>query len=142
MSMKMNGMDRVLQNLHRAGENVKDVTAQGMVELAEKILERATSRDLIPWLSGDMARSGKVKVVDRDVFSGRFQRAVAEITFSQLSPNGYPYPVRQHEDFSLNHPNGGGPKFLEKAMDEFANAKGLRLVCAIVQGRIKGTVSR
>lgn len=31
------------------------------------------------------------------------------------------YAIRQHEDMSLRHPNGGGPKFLERAMQDFAS---------------------
>lgn len=40
----------------------------------------------------------------------------AVIVYPATSPEGYPYPVRQHEDMQLNHRHGGGPKFLEDAM--------------------------
>lgn len=33
------------------------------------------------------------------------------------------YIIQQHEDLSLNHPNGGEAKFLEKAIDEYSQSE-------------------
>lgn len=130
--MTMTGMPNVLRNIRAAGEDIQDVTAQGMVLLAEKILERAKQRDLMPYKSGDLMESGAVNAQNRNAFSGQFSATVARIVFSA------PYAVRQHEDTSLNHPNGGGPKFLERAVDEFSGGKGLAIVAGWVRNGMNG----
>lgn len=47
------------------------------------------------------------------------------------------YAVRQHEDLTLNHPNGGGAKFLERAMMDFAGATGNAIVGATARARVE-----
>lgn len=130
--MTMTGMPNVLRNIRAAGEDIQDVTAQGMVLLAEKILDRAKQRDLIPYKSGELQGSGVVNAQNRNAFSGQFSSTVARIVFTA------PHAVRQHEDTSLHHPNGGGPKFLERAADEFVGGKGLAIVAGVVRNGMNG----
>ena len=127
------------KNLAKAGEDVADVAAQGMVELAHRILERSKERDLMPYKTGELAESGVVDASNRNAFTGKFSGTVARVRFTA------PHAVIQHETLWYNHPGGGGAKFLERAMDEFAGGKGLSLVADVVRrsmsSRMAGTLT-
>lgn len=71
---------------------------------AEVIL--AASQPLVPVDKGDLKASGRVE----DSGIG------AAIVYDAASPEGYPYGIKQHEDLTLHHPNGGQAKFLEAPM--------------------------
>lgn len=47
------------------------------------------------------------------------------------------YAVRQHEDLTLAHPHGGGPKFLERAIMDYAGATGNAIVGATARARVE-----
>lgn len=59
----------------------------------------------------------------------------AEVTAGDAATAAY--AVRQHEDLSLNHPNGGGAKFLELAMADFSGATGNDIVGAKMRARVE-----
>ena len=73
-------------------------TRIGTRRAAEKLLE--WSKLLVPVDTGRLRRSGKV------VRSGNQINVIYDT----------PYAARQHEDLTLNHPNGGQAKFLEQPL--------------------------
>lgn len=77
---------------------VRAAAEAGVKEAAEAILKAA--RENAPVDEGDLRESGDVTM------SGM----TATITFDEV------YAKKQHEDMRLQHPGGGGPKFLERAM--------------------------
>lgn len=81
-----------------SGAAIRAAAERGVREAAEHILDVA--RENAPKDQGDMGENAGVEM------SG----TTATIEFRE------DYSVKQHEDMRLNHPNGGGPKFLEKAM--------------------------
>lgn len=80
--------------------------AAGAGAIADKLLEN--SQPLVPVLNEDLKKSGRV------VELGGSKRAVL---YDAVSPEGYPYGIRQHEDGELHHPNGGEDHFLSKPME-------------------------
>lgn len=68
----------------------------------------AASKPGVPVRSGELVASGEV-----------VQDGIgAAVAYSATNPkDGYNYAIKQHEDMDLNHPNGGGPKWLENAMN-------------------------
>lgn len=81
-------------------KDLKAAKRKALFKAAEKILEE--SNRIVPLDEGTLQRSGEV---DIDVVGG-------EATISYDTP----YAARQHEDVTLNHPNGREAKYLEKAM--------------------------
>jgi len=79
--------------------------AEAVDAAAHHILD--ASQPLVPVEHGDLKASGHVETV---------APLHARIVYDAVSPEGYPYGIRQHEDMSLNHPNGGQAKFLEQPM--------------------------
>ena len=86
--------------LLRASREAREAAAEALHKSGEHILKE--SNKLVPVDTGKLKRSGRVVVNEQDLTVGV----------------GYdtPYAARQHEDMTLNHPNGGEAKFLEKAM--------------------------
>lgn len=72
--------------------------------IAEQLLTE--SQALVPVDTGDLKDSGRVTQ----------HGSKATVSYDVLSPDGYPYGIRQHEDLTLHHPNGGQAKFLEQPM--------------------------
>jgi hypothetical protein len=66
----------------------------------------AASLPLVPVASEDLKKSGRVEAHGHG----------AAVIYDAVSPDGYPYGIRQHEDLELHHPNGGQAKFLEQPM--------------------------
>lgn len=48
------------------------------------------------------------------------------------------YMVKQHEDLSLNHPNGGKAKFLEDPMNEHASSIAAKMAKRLQESIFKG----
>jgi hypothetical protein len=82
------------------------------VQVAGKLILDA-SLPLVPVDSGDLKASGKVEQKGPHAM---------RISFEATSPEGYNYAVRQHEDATLNHPNGGEDHFLSKPLGTEAHA--------------------
>ena len=99
---------------------VLNVAGVGAVRaVAEMILD--ASQPEVPVEEGDLKASGHIEQVGLH----------ARIIYDAVSPEGYPYGIRQHEDLALNHPNGGGPKFLERPMHEKAHVGGAIMAAAL-----------
>lgn len=82
------------------------------IEHAAAELILTASEPLVPVDTGKLVGTGRVE-----------QGADgASIIYDAVADDGYAYGVRQHEDLSLNHPNGGQAKFLEAPMHSEAPA--------------------
>jgi hypothetical protein len=77
---------------------------------AEHLL--AASQPLVPVDKGDLKASGRVEQ----------EGTGARVIYDAVSPEGYPYGIRQHEDMTLHHPHGGQAKFLEQPFHTEARA--------------------
>jgi hypothetical protein len=86
--------------------------AKEAAEMAGAEFLLAAARPLVPRDTGEMAESGKVD----------HGPAGAEVSFTRTGPDGYNVAVRQHEDETLHHPNGGEAHFLSKPMAVEAGA--------------------
>lgn len=101
-------------------------------EEAELILEVAKNPQLIPIKSGAMRDSGRVtETVTRG------NEISTTIEFGGSSPSSR-YTYWQHENMEINHPNGGGPKFLEKALQAAYPGQLQRMSARIKMERILG----
>ncbi|AUM18230.1 MULTISPECIES: hypothetical protein [Rhodococcus] len=96
---------------------VGEAVERGVLMACEALMANALDRT--PFAEGDLRQSAM---------------ASAEGTRGVVSYNT-PYAVRQHEDVSLNHPNGGEAKFLEKAVNDFG-AEFLDIVKASIAGAL------
>jgi len=96
------GMDLedILAKVH---SSVEDALAEG----AQIILDRST--ELVPKESGDLAASGSVN-------KGAAGTNTVAIKYDSV------YAHYIHESMEFEHPHGGGPKFLELAMNEKSEA--------------------
>jgi hypothetical protein len=108
---------------------IADAATQGLLELAHAILE-AAKRDVPkgdpeedPDPAVSLAESGHVTLE----LGGRF----VSITFDAE------YAAKQHEDLHLEHPRGGGPKYLERHLLA-AIPKVQRAVASGVRKRLTG----
>ena len=81
---------------------IRELAAQGISDAAEHVLEEANRT--VPHDEGTLMRSGIV-VLDR-------QKLMAVVSYDT------PYARRQHEDLTLNHPNGRRAKWLELTLQE------------------------
>lgn len=79
---------------------------EGAVEAGAKVLLNA-SQPLVPRDTGQMQRSGQVVTV---------APGVAAVTYTREGEDGYNVAARQHEDYTLNHPNGGQADYLGQPM--------------------------
>lgn len=79
---------------------------RGLKEWADIVLD--TSQALVPVDIGELETSGKVSGDN------------GSLTVAVFYDTGNLYAIRQHEDTSLNHPNGGQAKYLEQPFNELA----------------------
>jgi len=101
-------------------------------EEAEHVLEIAKSPALIPIKSHAMQESGEVTET-----TIRGNEISTNIQFGGSSPSDR-YTYIQHEDMTINHPNGGGAKFLEKALQAAYPGQLQRISARIKINRILG----
>ena len=124
------------QNVHKALFNLIKATPEeierALQEEAKLVLEIAQSPTLIPIKSGAMRDSGEVS---RTEIQGN-ETSIA-ISFGGSSPSDR-YTFIQHEDLSINHPNGGAAKFLERALQAAFPGQLQRISARILTNRILG----
>jgi hypothetical protein len=77
---------------------------------AEALL--AASQPLVPVDTGQLRDSGRV---EHDGHG-------ATVSYEREGSDGYPVAIRQHEDETLNHPNGGQAHFLGDPMHTASGA--------------------
>ena len=85
-----------------AQEVVEKAAMKGLRKLGEEILTEA--KELCPVDSGTLRQSGSVRANSKN--------KTVEISFNT------PYALKQHEEMSYNHPNGGQAKYLEQPFNE------------------------
>jgi hypothetical protein len=83
-------------------EAVKDASAHAG---AETLLE--ASQPLVPVDLGTLKRSGKTTPDGPGVVA---------VSYSAISEDGFDYSIKQHEDYTLRHPNGGEAGYLGRPM--------------------------
>lgn len=106
--MTLVGHKELLQTLRRLEFDAPVAVAFGMYEGMQEVMKDAKAR--APKDTEAMAKSGYV--TPPEVRAGSDIRV--ESGFGGMSED---YVVRQHEDMTLNHPNGGEAKFFERAID-------------------------
>lgn len=99
---------------------VLDVAGAAAVEAAAEHLLDASNR-LVPVESGRLRDSGQVTADGLQAAVSYGREDDAEITgwkgdIAQGSSASADYAVKQHEDLTLHHPNGGSAKWLESSM--------------------------
>lgn len=110
------GLDRFVAEVARLGRDLEPAIGEALVaDLKETVLP--ASKELVPVDTGRLRDSGFVD--GPEIGSGN---ASAEIGYDT------PYATKQHEDLSLNHPNGGEPKFLETPLHQWAEGAAVRVV--------------
>lgn len=112
----LDGLDRFSADLARLGSGLERAIGDALVaELKDTVLP--ASQELVPVDTGALKASGFV-----DGPAGGGGTVSAEIGYDT------PYATKQHEDLSLNHPNGGEPKFLETPLHQWAEGAAVRVV--------------
>lgn len=91
-------------------ERIHTAAMLGLHEGAELI--RALSDGNVPVDTGELLGSADIGEDTDEV----------QVGYTGIAADGYDYGIRQHEDLSLNHPNGGSAKFLENALHEAVEA--------------------
>lgn len=86
---------------------------------AQMILD--ASQPLVPVDTGALKASGKVSADGLE----------AAVSYSGIAPDGFDYGIKQHEDGSLHHPNGGQWKYLEQPMHTEAPAVATEMAAII-----------
>lgn len=101
-----------IKGLKQARDKLGHFTRSLDAEVAEVILEEAVRMEaeakmMVPVDSGDLKRSITTDVTQRGT------SVTLNMSASSVH-NGYDYAARQHNDTTLNHPNGGEPFFISK----------------------------
>ena len=125
-------VQEVNKNLFNLIKALPEEIERALQEEAQRTLEIAQGRDLIPIKSGAMQASGEVSETE---ISGA--TTTIHISFGGSSPSDR-YTYIQHEDLSINHPNGGGAKFLEIALQAAYPGQLQRISAKILTNRILG----
>ena len=82
-------------------------------EVANEVLELA--KTLAPRETGALIESGHV-----EANKGKIGAVVIfDTTLTNPTRKDFNYAYEQHENMEYKHPNGGGPKYLEKAYEAF-----------------------
>lgn len=103
--IKIDGFKEIYKNLGLLEEEIVKAALKGTKKLGENIL--GESQKLVPVDSGTLKESGVVSL----------DKSVQVVTISYNTP----YARKQHEDNTLNHPNGGQAKYLEQPFNERAS---------------------
>ena len=94
------GLKEVYKNLDITEEEIIKAALKGQKLLAQNIL--GESQKIVPVDTGTLKRSGHIETKDN----------ITTISYNT------PYALKQHEDPTLNHPNGGEAKYLERPFNE------------------------
>lgn len=106
------------------GDKIKGLVRQGATRglLAGAEVVKAAAVAQTPVESGDLKKSATA-----DVDSGTLISAVAFSDTRRIKV------IKQHEDLSYRHPNGGNAKFLENAAKEAGNSAYQKLAASLRQ---------
>lgn len=121
LSMEVVGLDELLKVLKNIPVGAEAV-AKKELEMSLADLQ-AKAQSLTPVDSSALKKSAFHEVNDTaDGFSGIVGYAKLDGEYSMGKTPPYKYALRQHEDLSFKHPNGGQAKFLEQPFKENINA--------------------
>lgn len=118
MATTVRGLDRVLQKLRAIGDRLPQAAGDELYRDMVGVMFQ--SQAIVPFDEGDLHDSGEV---DRPQVSG--PTASVSLHYGSSSVD---YALVQHEDLSLNHPNGGQAKFLETPLQDWASSDAPRQV--------------
>lgn len=113
MTISVRGGNEILAKFQRIVDEAPVATAFGAYDGMQDMM--VTAKDNAPKDTGALAGSGYVTAPE--VKSNGL--VTAEAGFGGPSQD---YVVRQHEDMTLQHPNGGEAQFLTRALDEHRSA--------------------
>ena len=102
IGLKIEGFKELYKNMGLLEEEILKSAVKGLKITAQNIL--GESQKLVPVDTGTLQKSGAIKVDS--------QNLMAQISYNT------PYALKQHEDATLNHPNGGEAKYLERPFNE------------------------
>lgn len=100
--LQIDGFKEIYKAMGLVEEEITKAAIKGMKVTAQNIL--GESQKLVPVDTGTLQRSGVIKTDN--------EKQVTTISYNT------PYALKQHEDASLNHPNGGEAKYLERPFNE------------------------
>lgn len=100
MSMRVEGIGRVVSNLNRIANNMRGNIDRAVSDIALDLLSKSQQR--APIDTGDLRGSGFADI----------HGSSATVGFVE------PYALRQHENLDFNHPGGGEAKYLENPLKE------------------------
>ena len=106
IKVKVLGAKQSAANIRKMSKAVRKTFYDEILKLSREILVR--SHTYVPYLSGDLLRSGKVKG-----YPGR--HPVVYVSYGSAK---VPYALLQHENIRFFHPGGKRAKYLELAVDD------------------------
>ena len=101
------GISEMVARIGKLKEDMKSAASRGVYTAARNVLD--VSNRTVPFEEGDLSRDGAVSLSDGDGLK-------AAISYGRKSDTK-DYAVRQHEDLTLHHDAGRGPKYLENAIN-------------------------
>jgi hypothetical protein len=105
------GLDRLTARLTGLASTLPDAVAAELYR--DMVGVMFESQKIVPYEEGDLHDSGET---DRPEING----GRVSVTLHYGGGN-VDYALVQHEDLTLNHPNGGEAKFLESALHQWAD---------------------
>lgn len=96
MTIRIEGLEQAQRAFKQRLQNVNTFTPKALREVAFDLLGK--SKELAPIDTGDLRGSGFAEINKNE----------ATIGYTE------PYALRQHEELSYNHPQGGQAKYLEE----------------------------
>lgn len=119
MTIKLQGLKQAQKAFSDRLANVKEFTPKAFTDVVLDLTGKAV--ELAPVKDGDLRGSGRGEINGRTVAEGKPNGSVSAkgsapeaerlegiVSFST------PYAVRQHEELSYKHPQGGQAKYLEE----------------------------
>jgi len=104
--MSVRGLREVMTRMNEALNRIEGASVDSLRECSWDLLGRSV--ELAPIDTSDLRGSGKV------TFEEDGNKTVALVSFNT------PYAVRQHEELTYRHPNGGQAKYLEQPFQQNA----------------------
>lgn len=102
MSVKVTGLKQAQRAFSDRLKNIQNYAPKAIKDVSFDLLGKSVA--LAPVDTGDLRGSGKV-----DFSNGGLN---SEVSFNT------PYALRQHEELSYNHPQGGQAKYLEEPFNK------------------------
>ncbi len=118
-AFRFENVDRAQQQLRKMPDRALKALEAGVYREGERIIADIKLRKLVPVDVGTLVNSG---FVDRPIVA--LTRVSVEIGYGGAAKA---YALIQHENEKFNHPKQGGPKFLERPVNEAEKGFGQRI---------------